>query len=108
MVGTKMSVVDNIKILFVRGYIFLAVFFLSGLVGIVRTIIYGAPGSILTDPNDPRIGNGYWYMPPESYDKFYHTYRLINSIAFWSGIIGVGLYLWWKKRSGGEVCEDLD
>lgn len=98
-----MNFIDNIKILFVRGYIFIAVSFLSILITIIRTIIYGDPGSILTDANDPRIGNGYRYMPPASYDKFYHTYGLIFHIGFWSAIIGVGLYLWWKKRSGGEV-----
>jgi len=100
---TKTNFVDNIKILFVRGYIFIAVSFLSILVSIVRTIIYGTPGSILTDPNDPKIGHGYRYMPVEEYDKFYHTYGLIFNIGFWSAIIGVGLYLWWKKRSGGEI-----
>ena len=97
-----MNFLDNIKILFVRGYIFIAVSFLSILVGIVRTIIYGDPVSILTDPNDPKIGDSYRYMPVEEYDKFYHTYGLIFYIGFWSAIIGVGLYLWWKKQSGGE------
>ena len=89
--------------MFIRGYIFIAIAFLCLLVQLVRTFQYGTPGSILTDPNDPKIGHGYRYMPVEDYDKFYHTYGLILGIGFWSAIIGVGLYLWWKKRSGGEV-----
>ena len=98
-----MNFIESIKILFVRGYIFIALAFLCFLVQLVRTFQYGTPASILTDPNDPKIGHGYRYMPPASYDKFYHTYGLILGIAFWSSIIGVVLYLLWKKRSGGEV-----
>ena len=99
-IGNKLP---YIKIIFVRGYIFLSIIALCFLLQLARTFQYGTPGSILTDPNDPKIGHGYRYMPIEMYDKFYQTYRLINGIAFWSGIIGIVLYLLWKKRSGGEV-----
>jgi hypothetical protein len=99
----KMNFINNIKILFVRGYIFLIITALCFFLQLARTFKYGVPASIVTDPNDPKIEDGYRYMPIESYDKFYHTYRLINLIAFLSGIIGIALYLWWKKRSKGET-----
>ena len=98
-----MNFVDNIKILFIRGYLLIGISFLTGFTVIIRSLIYGDAGSILTDPTDPRIGNGYRYMEPEIFSRYYRANHIILLIAFWSGIIGVGLYLWWKKRSGGEV-----
>lgn len=100
--NNKMNFVDNIKIVFVRGYLLIGISFLTGLTVIIRSLIYGDPGSILTDPNDPRIGNGYRHMEPEIFSRYYRANHIILLIAFWSGIIGVGLYLWWKKRSAGE------
>jgi hypothetical protein len=102
--NNKMNFVDNIKILFVRGYIFIAVSFLSILVNTIRIIIYGDIKQITTDPNDPRLelGTRSIYMKPAVFERYYYIYSIILSIAFWSGIIGVGLYLWWKKRSAGE------
>ncbi len=98
-----MNFIDNIKILFVRGYLPIGISFLTGFTVIIRSLIYGTAASILTDPNDPKIGNGYRYMEPEIFSRYYRANHIILLIAFWSGIIGVGLYLWWKKRSGGEV-----
>ena len=94
-----------IKILFVRGYIFIAVCFLSLLVSIIRLIIYGDIKQITTDPNDPRLelGTPSIYMEPEVFERYYSIYRVMWGVAFCSGIIGIVLYLLWKKRSGGEV-----
>ena len=100
----KMNFLDKIKILFVRGYIFIAVSFLSILVNIIRMAIYGDIKQITTDPNDPRLelGTRSIYMKPALFERYYYIYSIIWSVAFCSGIIGVGLYLWWKKRSGGK------
>ena len=98
-----MSFVENMKIIFVRGYLLIGISFLTGLTVIIRSLIYGDPGSILTDPMDPRIGNGYRYMEPEIFSRYYRVNHIMLLIAFWSGIIGIFLYLLWKRRSGGEI-----
>lgn len=100
-----MNFVDNIKILFIRGYIFIFVTFLSILIITIRTIIYGDIKQITTDPNDPRLelGTRSIYMEPEVFEKYYSIYSTIWSVAFCSGIIGIVLYLLWKRRSGGGV-----
>jgi hypothetical protein len=94
-----MKYIDNIRILFVRGYLLIGISFLTGYTVIIRSLIYGTAGSILTDPTDPRIGHGYRYMEPEIFSRYYRANHIILLIAFWSGVIGVGLYLWWKKHS---------
>lgn len=100
-----MNFFDNIKILFIRGYIFITISFLSILVNIIRIIIYGDIKQITTDPNDPRLelGTRSIYMKPAVFERYYYIYSILWSIAFCSGIIGIVLYLLWKKRSGGKV-----
>lgn len=100
-----MKSIDNIRILFVRGYIFIFVSFVTILIITIRTIIYGDIKQITTDPNDPRLelGTRSIYMKPEVFEKYYSIYSILWAIAFCSGIIGIVLYLIWKKRSVGEV-----
>jgi len=86
----------SIKLLFIKGYIFLAITTLCIIILAVFTIAHGGHhvGSITTDPTNPGIEKGdYYYMSQEAFDKYYSFSKVVGATGFITFLVGIFLYL---------------
>jgi hypothetical protein len=89
-----------IKTSLIRGHVFFGVAIFGFLILIILTALYGTIRTYKMDPDNPNIMKGEKHdMHIDTFAKYYFIMKTVGAITFFSSLIGVILYGYWKKWS---------